>query len=124
MTESNYSWQVQMGGVSITYTIEEKNKMPQRIFITRGKTGSVLTEALKKAGLQASKSLKNGVPLREVVNAWLDLTSPMVIVEGYSPINEAVSPLDFGARLLSLEYLADTSFAQTAVDLKKLRCYQ
>lgn len=124
MTKNRYTKIVKINGIQITYSVDEEDKKPKNIFMVTN-AGSELEKLLQIAGLQASRALQKGVPLKEIVDQWLNrLSEPSDVVEGYGPISSTSSPLDFAARLLALEYLGDLSVAQNPVDTSKLRYSQ
>lgn len=102
----------------------EDGKPGQLVFLSY-KAGSDLGALLTTSGIQASSSLKRGVKLEDVTEGWIGHEfEPKGMVRGHPYIKTALSPLDFAAKFLRLEYLGDLNVANVPekdIDIKKLR---
>jgi ribonucleoside-diphosphate reductase alpha chain len=106
---------------------EYENGKPGQIAFLSYKSGSVLRDLFANVGVQASKALKRGEHLEDIAEGWIGQEfEPKGFVSGHPYIKVALSPLDFAAKLLKLEYLGDTSVAQEPekVNLRELRGFQ
>jgi len=105
--------EVKIGGTSLHVMISEyeDGRAGQITFLSH-KAGSTLGALLSTSGIQASKSLKRGVHLEDIVEGWIGQEfEPKGLVYGHPYIKQALSPLDFAGKLLRLEYLGDLSVA-------------
>jgi hypothetical protein len=74
---------------------------------------------LENTGISASTMLKDGTPLERIVRKWRGQSfDPKGIVSGHPYIKTALSPLDFAAKFLGLEYLGRTEEADDSKNLK------
>ncbi|OGI87618.1 ribonucleoside-diphosphate reductase, adenosylcobalamin-dependent [Candidatus Nomurabacteria bacterium RIFCSPLOWO2_01_FULL_33_24] len=106
---------------------------PAQITFLSYKAGSTLKALLETHGIAASKALKRGVHLEDVVSGWIGQKfepDGFVTIEnpqGSHPhIKQALSPLDFAGKWLKLNYLGDKSAATEPekVDITKLRGFK
>ena len=87
---------------------------PGQITFLSYTAGSAMGALLRTEGISASKSLKRGIGLEEVVKAWRDQEfEPRGAVIGHPFIKTCLSPLDLAARALLLEYTGDLDAAQS-----------
>lgn len=100
---------------------------PGQIALLSYTAGSTLKALLETHGIMASKALKRGVGLEDILKAWVGQKfEPHGLVLGHPYIKTALSPLDCAARIIGLEYLGKTEFAQEPekVDRKDLRGFK
>ena len=123
-----FETEVKIEGVPIhIITSEYSDGRPGQITFLSFKGGSDLGTVLSTSGIQASRALKRGMGLKDVVNGWIGHEfSPQGLVHGHPYIKTATSPLDFAGKLVMLEYIGDTSFAQEPekVNIKDLRGFE
>ncbi len=117
--------EVKIGGVPLHVTVSEYDDgRPGQIVFLSYTAGSTLQALLTTHGIMASKSLKRGVDLEDVVSSWRGQQfDPQGIVDGHPFIKMALSPLDFAAKFLLLEYKGVTDIADNhnGLELSKLR---
>ncbi len=97
---------------------------PGQIAFLVYRAGSTLKALVETHGITASTSLKRGVKLEDAVKGWIGQQfEPNGLVTGHPFIKTALSPLDYAAKLLLLEYKGDTEIAenQEGLDISKLR---
>ena len=120
-----HEWEVKINGTPFhILTSEYEDGRPGQITFLSYKSGSTLGATLSTAGISASKALKRGVTLEDVVEGWIGQQfDPHGLVAGHEYIKIASSPLDFAAKLLRLEYLKDKEMANEPekVNMSKLR---
>ena len=121
-------WEVSISGTPIHVIVSEyENGKPGQITFLSYKTGSDLGSLLTTSGILASRSMKRGMTAEDVAKSWLghDI-EPKGLVAGHPYIKMANSPLDFAAKLLLLEYMGQTDFAEDpeSVDMTTLRGFQ
>lgn len=119
-----FEWEGNIGGTPIhIMTSEYEDGRPGQIVFLSYRAGSTLGANLQTAGVLASKALKRGVGLEDVLEAWDGQEfKPQGLVSGHPWIKTAASPLDLAAKLLRLEYLGQTDIAdnQEGLELSKL----
>lgn len=112
---------------------EYEDGRPAQITFLSYKAGSTLKALLETQGILASKALKKGVHLEDIVSGWIGQKfepAGFVILEnpaGPHPyIKTALSLLDFAGRWLKLNYLGDTDVATEPekVDITQLRGFK
>jgi len=122
-----FEWEVQIGETPFHIVVSEyPDGRPGQVTFLSYKAGSTMKALLETHGIMASKSLKRGVELENVVESWLGQQfEPNGIVWGHPYIKTAHSALDLAARLLRLEYLEDLEMVEPelreGVQLKNLR---
>jgi ribonucleoside-diphosphate reductase alpha chain len=106
--------EVRIGGSSIHMIVSEyKDGRPGQIAFLSHKSGSTLKALLETQGILASKALKRGVHLRDIIGAWESQSfEPGGFVQGDNYIKKAGSPLDYAAKVLKLHYLGDLDAAE------------
>ncbi len=111
---------------------EYEDGRPGEIVIESYSAGSALGDTLRLVGISASKALKRGVPLENVVDGWIGHKSePNGLVTIDNPkgahkfIKTALSPFDFFGKHLLLHYKGRTDLATEPdkVNIKELRGY-
>lgn len=106
---------------------EYEDGRPGQIAFLAYKEGGTMKALLSTHGTSASKALKRGVALEDIANAWLGQDfKPQGIIIGHPYIKTALSPLDFAAKILFLEYLGKTEMAQEPekVQIETLRGFE
>ncbi|MEI6731577.1 MAG: hypothetical protein WCK90_02755, partial [archaeon] len=106
---------------------EYENGLPGQITFLSYKSGSTLGALLNQTGIQASRALKRGVSLEDVCAGWLGHKfEPYGLISGHPYVKNAQSPLDLTAKILLMEYLGKTEYANdpAKVKLKDLRGFQ
>ncbi len=112
---------------------EYENGRPAQITFLSYKAGSTLKALLETHGIAASKALKRGVHLEDVISGWIGQEfKPDGLVTMEKPkgphqyIKQALSPLDFAGKWLKLNYLGDISVATEPdkVDITKLEGFK
>ena len=118
-----YETEVKIAGQPLHITINEyPDGRPGQITFLAYKAGSTLKVLLETHGISASKSLKRGVNLEDVLSAWEGWEcEPKGFVQGDSWIKQALSPLDYAAKFIKLHYLGDLSVANEKEGLNKLQ---
>lgn len=128
--------EVKIDGIPfLIFVSEYENGKPGEVVIESYTAGSTLGAVIKNAGISASKSLKRGVHLEDVVKGWIGQKfepNGLVTVdnskgsESHPYIKTALSPLDFLGKHLLLHYLGDTNLATNSegVDITKLRGFK
>ncbi len=118
-------WEVEINGTPLhIITGEYDDGRPGQITFLSYKAGSTMKALLETHGIQASKALKRGVHLDDVLSGWEGQSfEPNGLVYGHEYIKTASSPLDFAAKLMRLEYLGDKEIANdpTSVNPRNLR---
>ena len=93
---------------------------PGQIVFLSYTAGSTLKALLETHGILASKSLKRGVDLEDVVAGWIGQKfEPNGLVSGHPHIKTALSPLDFAGKFLLLEYKGMTEYAESVKNMNK-----
>ncbi|MSR86082.1 vitamin B12-dependent ribonucleotide reductase [Candidatus Woesearchaeota archaeon] len=119
-----FEWELRIGDTPLhIMTSEYEDGRPGQIVFLSYKAGSTLGANLQTAGVSASKALKRGVDLEDVLEAWDGQEfKPQGLVQGHPWIKTAASPLDLAAKILRLEYLGQTEVAdnQEGLELGKL----
>lgn len=107
---------------------EYSDGRPGQVVFLSYKAGSDLGALLTTSGVQASSALKRGVGIENITEGWIGHEfEPKGLVKGHPYIKTALSPLDFAAKFLRLEYLGDLSVAnipENEIDKNKLRGFQ
>lgn len=86
------------------------------VFLTCDKEGGFLQSVVSAVAKITSIALQYGVPLDEIVNAWLfSRFEPNGPVQGHNRIRNGLSVFDVIARHLAIEYLARADLAHTDV---------
>jgi hypothetical protein len=123
-----FETEVKIAGAPLHVVVSEyEDGTPGQIAFLSYKQGSDLGATLTTSGVQASRALKRGIELEDVVEGWRGHQfNPQGFVEGHPHIHTALSPLDFAAKLLRLEYLGDTQMAEEPekVDVTDLRGFK
>lgn len=103
---------------------EYSDGTPGQIVFLSYKAGSTLGNYLRTSGVLASKSLRGGMKLEEVIDSWKgNKFEPTGMVVGDPWIKSALSPLDYAAKFLELHYLGNLDVAENKenLDRSKLR---
>ncbi|MBW2985399.1 vitamin B12-dependent ribonucleotide reductase [Candidatus Woesearchaeota archaeon] len=120
-----FETEVKIGGSPLHVMVSEyPNGKPGQIVFLSYKSGSTLKALLETHGILASKSLSRGVSLDDVVSGWMGQQfDPQGFVQGHPSIKTALSPLDFAAKFLLLEYQGKKDFANDpdSVNMDELR---
>ncbi|MBI1972531.1 vitamin B12-dependent ribonucleotide reductase [Candidatus Woesearchaeota archaeon] len=123
-----YETEVKINGTSIHILVSEyADGRPGQIAFLSYRAGSTLGALLTTSGIQASRALKRGVELEDIIEGWIGHEfEPRGLVQGHPHIKTALSPLDFAGKFLKLEYLGDTSVANNpaSVDVTKLHGFK
>ena len=124
-----YENEVEISGTPFHIIVSEYNDgRPGQVTFLSYKEGSTLKALLNTSGIQASKSLKRGINLEDLTEGWLGQEfEPKGLIKGHTYIKTALSPLDYAAKFLRLEYLGDLSVANVSeneIDITKLRGFQ
>jgi len=129
----SFRQEIKIGGTPFRIDVGEyEDGRPGDIVIESYTGESTLGELIRVAGIGASKSLKRGVKLEDVVSGWIgrgfEPRGFVRIDKPFGPhplIKEALSPLDFLGKLLLIHYKGRTELATEPenVDIKKLRGY-
>ncbi len=112
---------VSVGGTPYHLIVSEyEDGRPAEIFFQSHRAGSTLGDLLKIAGVQASKALARGLELEDVVEAWMGHQMHELggLVTGDPNIKTALSPLDWAAKFLLVQYKGDTDLAQEPEKVK------
>ena len=111
--------EVNIDGTPIHVIVSEySNGRPGQIAFLAYKEGSDVGAMLKMAGIQASKALKRGVSLEDVLDCWRGHEAkPNGLVFGDPFIKTASSPLDYAAKWIALQYLGDVDVTDNKEDL-------
>ena len=114
-------FEVAIGGTQVHVLVSEyEDGRPGQITFLSHKAGSTLGALLSTSGIQASKSLKRGVHLEDIIEGWIGQEfEPKGLVSGHPHIKLCLSPLDFAGKLLRLEYLGDLDVSN--VDKKDIK---
>ncbi|MEX0921069.1 MAG: vitamin B12-dependent ribonucleotide reductase [Candidatus Pacearchaeota archaeon] len=127
-SRDSHEWEVEIGGTPLhIITSEYEDGRPGQITFLSYKSGSTVGSLLTTSGISASKSLKRGIHLDDVVAGWEGQQfEPLGLVRGHKYIKTANSPLDFAQKLLRLEYRGDTDVANEPekVNINDLRGFQ
>ena len=122
---SVYETEVKIGHVPIHVLVSEyEDGRPGQIAFLAYKEGSDIGALLKLSAIQASKSLKRGVHIDDILDCWRGhVASPNGLVFGDPFIKTCTSPLDYAAKWISLHYRGDIESADNKEDLdvSKLR---
>lgn len=100
---------------------------PGQLVFLSYKSGSMIGALLSTAGVQASKALKRGVHLEDILEGWLDQEfEPNGLIKGHEFVKSGRSILDASAKILLLEYMnrKDLANDSNAVDETILRGYE
>ena len=121
-----YETEVKIQGTPLHVIVSEyQDGKPGQVTFLAYKSGSTLGALLTTSGVQASRSLKRGIRLDEATEGWLGHEfEPKGLVAGHPFIKTALSPLDFAAKFLRLEYMGDVSMAnlpEEDIDVTQLR---
>ena len=111
-----HEWEFQVADTNIHLLASEypDTGLPGQLTFLAFKGGSTVEGLLKSAGILASKSLKSGVPLERILEAWEGHSmEPSGLVYGHEHVKTASSILDAAAKILGLEYLGDLDSAQS-----------
>lgn len=127
-TEFELEMSTEQGRVPFHVIVSEyRDGRPGQIGFLCYKAGSAVGDILKNAGVSASKSLKRGVHLDDIVIPWLDQTfDPRGPLSGHEHFGSAKSFLDAAAKIILLEYRCRTDLARDPdkVDITKLRGWE
>ena len=128
---NSFRQEIRIGGIPFLINVGEYNDgRPGEVVIESYSAGSTIGDALRLAGISASKALKRGVDIEDVVAGWIGLKSePSGLVtidnpKGSHPfIKTALSPFDFLGKHLLIHYKGRTDLAndEKLVDVKNLR---
>ena len=112
--------EVTIGGTPFHVLASEyEDGRPGQVAFFSYTSGSTLKAMLETHGILASKALKRGVDLEDVASAWLGQEfEPRGLVSGHPSIKMALSPLDYAAKFLLLEYQGKTELAENKDGLK------
>jgi len=126
--------EVKIGSIPLHMLVGEyEDGRPAQITFLSYKAGSTLKALLETQGISASKALKRGIPLEDIISGWIGQKfepDGLVTIEnpsGSHPyIKTALSPLDFAGKWLRLNYLGDVNVATEPeeVDITKLRGFK
>ncbi len=123
-----YESEVMIGGQPLHITVSEyPDGRPGQIVFLSYKAGSTLKALLETHGIIASKALKRGVPLEVVLSSWEGQEfEPKGLVHGDPFIKQALSPIDYAAKVIRLHYLGDMEVANVKEGLtrEKLRGFE
>jgi ribonucleoside-diphosphate reductase alpha chain len=132
-----FEQEVEIGGSPFHIIVSEyPDGRPGQILFAAYKEGGSLKSLFTIEGITASKALKRGVSLEDVVKGWLGqgfephgfvkISNSEGKIEPHPYIKEASSALDFASKLLLLEYMGRTEFAgePDKVNRKQLRGFQ
>jgi len=106
---------------------EYEDGTPGQITFLAYKSGQAIGELLKSSGVSASKSLKRGVRLEDIVEPWIDQEiKPYGMVYGHKHVHYCKSLLDVAARIILLEYKGRKDLADDpeAVDITELQGFK
>jgi ribonucleoside-diphosphate reductase alpha chain len=106
---------------------EYENGRPGQITFLAYKSGKSIGELLEISGVSASKALKRGLSLEDVVEPWIDQEiKPNGLVFGHKHVHHCKSILDAAARIILLEYKGRKDLADDpeAVDLTELQGFK
>ncbi|MEW6062952.1 MAG: vitamin B12-dependent ribonucleotide reductase [Nanoarchaeota archaeon] len=127
-TRESFESEVEIDGVPIHIVVSEyEDGTPGQIVFLSYKAGSTLKALLENNGILASKSLKRGLPLESIVDSWIGQKfEPSGLVVGDPWIKTTLSPLDYAAKFLSLQYLGNLEVADNkeGLNLFLLRGYK
>ena len=122
---NSFESEVMINGTPLHVIVSEyEDGRPGQIVFLSYTAGSTLKALLETHGITASTSLKRGVKLEDAVKGWRGQQfEPHGLVAGHPFIKTALSPLDYAAKLLLLEYKGETEIAedQNGLDILKLR---
>ena len=121
----SFESEVTIGGTPLHVIVSEyEDGRPGQIVFLSYRAGSTLKALLETHGITTSTSLKRGVKLEDAVKGWRGQQfEPNGLVIGHPFIKTALSPLDYAAKLLLLEYKGDIEVAENkdSLDISKLR---
>jgi ribonucleoside-diphosphate reductase alpha chain len=121
-------FEVELDGTPLHIIASEyEDGTPGQVTFLSYKSGSTLGALLTTSGIDASKALKRGVSLEDVTAGWIGQElEPKGLVHGHADIKTALSPLDLAAKLLRIEYMGETDFANDPekVNIEGLRGFQ
>ena len=125
---NGFESEVTIGGTPLHVIVSEyEDGRPGQVVFLSYTAGSTLKALLETHGVLASTSLKRGVKLEDAVKGWRGQKfEPEGLVYGHPLIKTALSPLDYAAKLLLLEYRGDIEVAEEKdkVDVSQLRGFK
>ena len=125
---NGFESEVEINGTPFHVLVSEyDNGKPGQLVFLSYKSGSTVKALLETQGILASKAMRRGVDLEDVVSGWLGQEfKPSGFVKGHDSIKQALSPLDFAAKFLMLEYKGVSDYANDpeSVRIEDLRGFQ
>ncbi len=122
---NSFESEVTIEGTPLHVIVSEyEDGRPGQIVFLSYTAGSTLKALLETLGITTSTSLKRRVKLEDAVKGWRGQQfDPQGLVIGHPYIKMALSPLDYAAKLLLLEYKGDIEVAENkdGLDISQLR---
>ena len=123
-----FETEAKIGGKTFHIIVSEyDNGRPGQIAFLSFKSGSDMGALLTTSGVAASRALKRGMKLEDVLDVWRGHEfEPKGLVLGHPYIKTACSPLDFAAKAILIEYQGRKDLAEEPekVEITKLRGFK